>query len=90
MARQGSAGSINNPILLLWSRFHVETTDRKLEEVLAWFSQAMGPTLAALYYAVGPEWITNVIQAGSIRWKPQHYPLMKTPKPTRPYVLKAT
>jgi hypothetical protein len=29
-------------------RFHVETTDRKLEEVLAWFSQAMGPTLAAL------------------------------------------
>ena len=71
-------------------RFHVETTDRKLEEVLAWFSQAMGPTLAALYCAVGPEWITNVIQAGSSRWKPQHYQLMKKPKPKRPYLLKAT
>jgi hypothetical protein len=29
-------------------RFHVETTDRTLEEVLAWFSQAMGPTLGPL------------------------------------------
>ena len=71
-------------------RFHVETTDRTLEEVLAWFSQAMGPTLAALYCAVGPEWITNVIQSGSSRWKPQHYQLMKKPKPKRPYLLKAT
>ena len=71
-------------------RFHVETTDRTLEDVLAWFSQAMGPTLAALYCAVGPEWITNVIQSGSIRWKPQHYQLMKKPKPKRPYLLKAT
>ncbi len=71
-------------------RFHVETTDRTLEEVLAWFSQAMGPTLAALYCAVGPEWINNVIQAGSSRWKPQHYQLMKKPKPKRPYLLKAT
>ncbi|HSL05539.1 MAG TPA: hypothetical protein VK901_18590 [Nitrospiraceae bacterium] len=43
-------------------RFHVATTDRTLEEVLAWFSQAMGPTLAALCCAVGPEWITKVIQ----------------------------
>ena len=71
-------------------RFHVETTDRTLEEVLAWFSQAMGPTLAALYCAVGPEWITHVIQSGSSRWKPQHYQLMKKPKPKRPYLLKAT
>ena len=71
-------------------RFHVETTDRTLEEVLAWFSQAMGPTLAALYCAVGPEWITNVIQAGSSRWKPQHYQLMKKQTPKRPYRLKAT
>ncbi len=71
-------------------RFHVETTDRKLEEVLAWFSQAMGPTLAALYCAVGPEWITNVIQAGSSRWKPQHYQLMKKQTPKRPYLLKQT
>ena len=71
-------------------RFQVGTTDRKLEEVLAWFSQAMGPTLAALYCAVGPEWITNVIQAGSSRWTPQHYQFMKKPKPKRPYLLKAT
>ena len=70
-------------------RFHVETTDRTLEEVLAWFSQAMGPTLAALYCAVGPEWINNVIQSGSSRWKPQHYQLMKKSKPKRPYLLKA-
>ncbi len=71
-------------------RFHVGTTDRKLEEVLAWFSQAMGPTLAARYCTVGPEWITKVIQSGSSRWKPQHYQLMKKPKPKRPYLLKAT
>jgi hypothetical protein len=50
----------------------------------------MGPTLAALYCAVGPEWITDVIQAGSSRWKPQHYQWMKKPKPNikRPYNLK--
>ena len=71
-------------------RFHVETTDRTLAEVLTWFSQAMGPTLAALYCAVGPEWINNVIQTGSSRWKPQHYQWMKKPKPKRPYQLKAT
>jgi hypothetical protein len=68
----------------------VETTDRKLEEVLAWFSQAMGPTLAALYCAVGPDWITSVIQAGSSRWKPQHCQLMKKQTPKRPYLLKQT
>ena len=55
---------------------------------VAWFSQAMGPTLAALYCAVGPEWITNVIQTGSSRWKPQHYQLMKKkPRPQSSYLL---
>ena len=71
-------------------RFHVATTDRKLDEVLAWFSQAMGPTIAALYCAAGPEWVTKVIESGSHRWKPHHYQLMKTQKPKRPYMLKAT
>jgi DNA relaxase NicK len=71
-------------------RFHVATTDRKLEEVLAWFSQAMRPTLAALYCAVGPEWINKVIQSGSSRWKPHHYQLIKKQKPKRPDLLKAT
>jgi len=73
-------------------RFHVETTDRTLEEVLAWFSQAMAPTLAALYCVMGPEWITNVIQAGSSRWKPQHYQMMKKRKVNiKPsYTLKTT
>ena len=52
-------------------RFHVTTTDRKLEEVLAWFSQAMGPTMAALYCAAGPEWVAKVIESGSHRWKPR-------------------
>jgi DNA relaxase NicK len=58
-------------------RFHVEKTERKLEEVLAWFSQAMGPTMAALYCAVGPEFLMKVIESGSHRWKPQHFQLMK-------------
>ncbi|MBK5282935.1 MAG: replication initiation factor domain-containing protein [Nitrospiraceae bacterium] len=71
-------------------RFHVGTTDRKLEEVLAWFTQAMGPTMAALYCAAGPEWMTKVIESGSSRWKPHHYQLMKKQKPKRPYLLKAT
>ncbi len=64
-------------------RFHVEKTERKLEEVLAWFSQAMGPTMAALYCAVGPDFLMKVIESGSHRWKPQHFQLMKT-KPKRP------
>jgi hypothetical protein len=68
----------------------VATTDRKLDEVLAWFSQAMGPTIAALYCAAGPEWVTKVIESGSHRWKPHHYQLMKKQKPKRPYLLKAT
>ena len=88
--RKGHTGQALTSILVFRCRFHVENTDRKLEEVLAWFSQAMGPTLAALYCAVGPEWITNVIQTGSSRWKPQHYQLMKKPNPKRPYLLKAT
>lgn len=71
-------------------RFHVETTDRKLEEVLAWFSQAMRPTLAALNCAAGPEWMAKVIESGSLRWKPRHYQLMKKQTPKRPYLLKAT
>jgi hypothetical protein len=66
------------------------TTARKLEEVLAWFSQAMGPTIAALHCAVGPEWITKVIQSGSHHWKPHHYQLMKKQKPQRQNPLKAT
>ena len=87
--RQGRTGQATTSIWFTRCRFHVETTDRTLEEVLTWFSQAMGPTLAALYCAVGPEWITNVIQSGSSRWKPQHYQLMKKQKPKRPYLLKA-
>ena len=58
-------------------RFHIEKTERKLEEVLAWFSQAMGPTMAALYCAVGPDFLMKVIESGSHRWKPQHFQLMK-------------
>lgn len=69
-------------------RFHVEKADRKLEEVLAWFSQAMGPTMAALYYAVGPEWVPKVIQSGANRWKAHHYQLMQKKMPKRPYLLK--
>lgn len=68
-------------------RFHVEKTERKLEEVLAWFSQAMGPTMAALYCAVGPDFLMKVIESGSHRWKAHHYQLMKK-KPKRPYWLK--
>ena len=71
-------------------RFHVGITDRKLEEVLAWFSKAMRPTMAALYCAAGPVWITKVIEPGSSRWKPHHYQLMKQKKPKRPHPLKAT
>lgn len=62
-------------------RFHVEKTERKLEEVVAWFTQAMGPTMAALYCAAGPEFITKVIESGSQRWKAPHYQLMKKSKP---------
>ncbi|MEO7861073.1 MAG: hypothetical protein ABIU05_11615 [Nitrospirales bacterium] len=69
--------------------FSCGNDSRTLEEVLAWFSKAMGPPLTALYCAVGPEWITSVIQAGSSRWKPEHHQLMKRPKPKRPYLLKA-
>jgi len=68
----------------------VATTDRKLEEVLAWFSQAMGSTIAALYCAAGPEWVAKVIESVSLRWKPQHYQLMKKPNAKRPYLLKLT
>ncbi len=57
-------------------RFHVEKTERKLEEVLSWFSQAMGPTIAALYCAVGPDFLMKVIESGSHRWKARHYQLM--------------
>ena len=32
----------------------------------------------------GPDWITNVIQSGSSRWKLQHYQMMKKPKPKGP------
>ena len=70
-------------------RFYVEKTDRKLEEVLAWFSQAMGPTMAVLYYAVGPEWVSKVIQSGANRWKAHHYQLLQKKTPKRPYLLKA-
>jgi len=69
-------------------RFHVEKTERKLEEVLAWFAQAMGPTMAALYYAVGPEWVTKVIESEANRWKAHHYQLMQKKTPKRPYPLK--
>ena len=57
--------------------YSVEKTGRKLEEVLSWFSQAMGPTMAALYCAVGPDFLKKVIESGSHRWKPQHFQLMK-------------
>jgi len=63
-------------------RFHVEKTERKLEEVLSWFSQAMGPTMAALYCAVGPDFLMKVIESGSHRWKAHHFQLMKK-KPNR-------
>ncbi len=59
-------------------RFHIDKTERKLEEVLAWFSQAMGPTIAALYCAIGPDFLMKVIESGSHRWKAHHYQLMKT------------
>jgi len=56
-------------------RFHVEKKDRTLEEVLSWFSQAMGPTMAALYSVGGAEWVSKVVQAGAHRWKPHHLQL---------------
>jgi hypothetical protein len=37
----------------------------------------MGPTMAALYCAVGPDFLLKVIESGSHRWKPQHFQLMK-------------
>jgi hypothetical protein len=49
----------------------------------------MGPTMAALYYAVGPEWVSKVIQSGANRWKAHHYQLMQKKTPKRPYLLKA-
>jgi hypothetical protein len=45
--------------------------------------------ILVLSCAVGPEWITKVIEFGSSRWKPHHYQLMKQ-KLKRPYLLKAT
>jgi hypothetical protein len=38
----------------------VEKTERKLEEEFSCFSQAMGPTVAALYCAIGPDFVTKV------------------------------
>jgi phage replication initiation protein len=62
--------------------------DRKLEEVKQWFSQAMGPTIAALNCAAGREWIDQVIRAGADRWKPKHHQLMQKGKHDRQYTLK--
>ena len=71
-------------------QFHVITTVCRLEAVLAWLTQMMGPTMAALYCAAGPEWVAKVIESGSSRWKPHHYQLMKKDKPKRAYLLKTT
>jgi hypothetical protein len=32
--------------------------------------------MAALYCAVGPDFLMQVIEAGSHRWKPHHFQLM--------------
>jgi hypothetical protein len=47
----------------------------------------MGPTMAALYCAVGPDFLMKVIESASHRWKAHQYQLMKK-KPKRPYWLK--
>lgn len=69
-------------------RFVISKKDRDLEKVLAWFSKAMGPTIAALHFAAGPDFVTTVIESGAKRWKEHHYQLMQQKNPKRPYSLK--
>jgi len=57
-------------------RFYVEKEDRSLEEILSWFSQAMEPTMAALYRVGDEQWIKEVVQAGSQPWKAHHRQLV--------------
>jgi hypothetical protein len=45
--------------------------------------------MAALYCAIGPDFVTRVIESGSHRWKAHHFQSMEK-KPRRRYPLKTT
>jgi hypothetical protein len=59
----------------------VKSADNTLERAAAMFESQQAPTLAALYLALGPEWLNRVIIQGRKRWKPKHLALLKSPEP---------
>lgn len=72
------------------ARLMLRKTVAKIADVKAWAERSLGPMLAVL--AASPEagegWITQMIVAGTERWKQKHYDLLRRlPKGT--YVLKA-
>jgi len=88
------------PLLAWWEgltegfkrcRLLVTKPQRTLEQVKQWFSQAMGPILAVLYFKGGTKYLEQCVESGIDRWKGRHLTLLKPPpKPGRTYVLRPT
>jgi hypothetical protein len=85
------------PLLAWWEgltegfrrcRLVVERIQQRLDDVVAWFANALSPMLAVVVACRGDQFLTEMIYAGTKRWNQKHYALLKQRKKVvTPYVL---
>jgi hypothetical protein len=71
-------------------RLVVERIQQRLDDVVAWFANALSPMLAVVVACRGDQFLTEMIYAGTKRWNQKHYALLKQRKKVvTPYVLRS-
>jgi hypothetical protein len=58
----------------------VERIQQRLDDVVAWFANALSPMLAVVVACRGDQFLTEMIYAGTKRWNQKHYALLKQRK----------
>jgi phage replication initiation protein len=89
--------SIGRPLVAWWEgltegfrrcRLVVERIQQRLDDVVAWFANALSPMLAVVVACRGDQFLMEMIYAGTKRWNQKHYALLKQRKKVvTPYVL---
>ncbi len=68
-------------------RLVVERIQQRLDDVAAWLAQSVASMLAVVVACRGDQFLTELIYAGTKKWKQKHYSLLKERRRGTPYVL---
>ena len=68
-------------------RLVVERIQQRLDDVAAWLGKTIGPMLAVVVACRGDQFLTELIYAGTKKWRQKHYALLNERRRGTPYVL---